>query len=563
MVPVGRRRHCRCYVAHGAWIVGITIAVVYRVARFGFNPTDQGFVLAQSWRLLHGEIPHVDIVSARPLGTPIVHMLDFLLPGPRYLSSITLAALEMVCTALACAALVTGSVRSWGLPRTGAVIASALVDIGINPVMPWHTVDGALFTACGWWAVDRGLATDRPRLRRTGLFVLGVAVCCKQSFAPVALIGVIMLLARGRGRSAAATALDLLVLGAFPAGYLGVVVAAGGWHDAVGQMLGATPVYDRRLISVLSAHRWSLLDIGVVVVVLAATRYYRRLRWLDAVGSLVILAVVGHELVTGRLVVAADWTIMLWWIALFVTVVDAAARRCVPWRPLAVVVLAALVSLSWGADSPTLLAGTLAFTTCYVVVAGHRDVFGLPRLRVVTSASAVLLVVGAWLGVTTAHDRGPYRDAPQSGLTVDLGGAIPDLAGIRTNASTAKYVGQLAACIRAHPAANVAVFPDDPFVYPLMRLHDPFPLDWPLPLEMVGDARQRMMATVDRLDRDGHYLVLFQTVDSLAIGRRSTVPDTVAPTGPIVVESGIEPAILDGLTGRRITCGSLVGVYRR
>jgi len=64
IVPVGRRRNYRPYLAHGAWIIGITVAVAYRVARFGFNPTDQGFILAQSWRLLHGEIPHADIVSA-------------------------------------------------------------------------------------------------------------------------------------------------------------------------------------------------------------------------------------------------------------------------------------------------------------------------------------------------------------------------------------------------------------------------------------------------------------------------------------------------------------------
>jgi len=147
----------------------------------------------------------------------------------------------MVFAAVACAVLVVGRpVRSWGLPLTGAVIAAALVNIGLNPVMPWHTVDGALFTACGWWAIDRGVATDRPWLRRTGLFLLGV-------------------------------------------------------------------------------------------------------------------------------------------------------------------------------------------------VAGHRDVFGLPRLRVVSAAAAVLLVVAAGVGVTVAHDRGPYRDAPQADLTVDLGAAIPDLADIRTN----------------------------------------------------------------------------------------------------------------------------------
>jgi hypothetical protein len=556
-------------VIHAAWIIGVTAAVVYRVGRFGFNPTDQGFILAQSWRLWQGEIPHVDIVSARPLGTSVIHMLDFLLPGPRYLSSITLAAFEMVLTAVVCAALATGRpIRSWGLLLTGAVAASALIDVGTNPIMPWHTVDGALFSVCGWWLTDRGLATDRPWPIRTGLFLLGVAVLCKQSFAPAALIGVIMLFAhpatRGRRRIVHRTVLDLVALLAFPFGYLAVVVAAGGWGDAVRQLLGATAVYDQRLFDALPAHP-RLLAVAVAAAGLAATRSYKRLRWLDAALSVAILAAVGNELVTGRLVLAADWTVILWWIALLVTVADGAARRHVPWRPLAVVVLAALVSLSWGADSPTLVAGALALTTVYLLVVGHRDAFGVPHTtyRPAVVVGVVLLVGGAGLGVVIAHDHGPYRDAPQARLTVNLGTVIPALDGIYTNASTGKYLGQLVSCIRDHPAPNVAVFPDDPFIYPAMRLHDPFPLDWPLPMELVGDARQRMLTTMARLNRDGHYLVLFQTVDSLALGRESAVPDNVTPTAPIVTESGIEPFILNGLHGQRITCGSLVGVYSR
>jgi len=109
------------------------------------------------------------------------------------------------------------------------------------------------------------------------------------------------------------------------------VIGAGGWGDAARQMLGATAVYDQRLFDALPAHP-RLLAVAVAAAGLAATRYYQRLRWLDAALSVVILAAVGNELVTGRLVLAADWTVVLWWIALLVTVADGAARRHVPWR---------------------------------------------------------------------------------------------------------------------------------------------------------------------------------------------------------------------------------------
>jgi hypothetical protein len=67
--------------------------------------------------------------------------------------------------------------------------------------------------------------------------------------------------------------------------------------------------------------------------------------------------------------------------------------------------------------------------------------------------------------------------------------------------------------------------------------------------------------TMDRLNQNGHYLVLFQTMDWLALSRESTVPDAVAPTTHIVTESGLEPMLLHGLTGQRITCGSFIGIY--
>src|SRR6266498_2935031 len=75
------------WLLHAGWVLGLTAWAVARVGRFGFHPTDQGFVLGQSWRLLHGEIPHRDLISARPLGSAALHVVDFLLPGPLFLMS--------------------------------------------------------------------------------------------------------------------------------------------------------------------------------------------------------------------------------------------------------------------------------------------------------------------------------------------------------------------------------------------------------------------------------------------------------------------------------------------
>ncbi|HNY56128.1 MAG TPA: hypothetical protein PKI86_10890, partial [Chitinophagales bacterium] len=48
-------------------------------SKYGFNPTDEGFVLSASNRILHGQIPHVDFSSVRPLGYAYLHIPELLI----------------------------------------------------------------------------------------------------------------------------------------------------------------------------------------------------------------------------------------------------------------------------------------------------------------------------------------------------------------------------------------------------------------------------------------------------------------------------------------------------
>ena len=98
-------RRIGALVGHGMWILTLVVLYTVNIGRHGFSPTDQGVILAQSWRILGGEVPHRDIVSARPLGSAYLHTVDILAPGPLFLWSIAIAALQMV--------LMTVALASW------------------------------------------------------------------------------------------------------------------------------------------------------------------------------------------------------------------------------------------------------------------------------------------------------------------------------------------------------------------------------------------------------------------------------------------------------------------
>lgn len=569
------------YVAGVAALAGFLVA---RIGRFGFNPSDQGFVLSLSWRVLDGQIPHLDVVSPRPLGSAYLHTLEFALPGPLFLASGFVTMVEIVVSTIACAALVSRvSPLRWGPLRILLVAAAAVINLHTFTMMAWHTIDGIFLTSVGWWLLDSGLRGDSPWRRRIGLFLLGFAVMCKQSFMFAVPVGVLLLLfhpavdLRADVRSARwwrRTVVDLLCLGGFPLVYAAVVTAAGGLSPMIDQVTGGAGAWGQNLYDFWGNGDFVVGDVRRHIVMVAgcalvAVGLWLLRRPLGTAGPWVrVMPLAGAALVTvyalvqSSLTYPATWAIKLLWILLAVIVLDAVVHRHFPWRPLLIVLLAYMVSLSWGYNQPGLVAGTLVLTTLELLRQAAPEFSLRDRRWVIPQALlGIAALLGAGLLLVNEHDRAPAIDRPQGELTADLGDATPEMRGIRTTPNTARYVSQIGDCLEEYPASQVAVLPDNAFAYPAFAVRSPFPLDWPLPMELVADAPQRMLETVDRLNRDGDYLVLFETRNWQQLRAAEPVPTSVPVDTGHVSHSGLENQIRDGLTGQRISCGSFVGVY--
>jgi hypothetical protein len=563
---------------HASWVVLLALATEFRVGRFGFHPSDQGFILAQAWRVLHGEVPHADIISARPLGSAVLHVADFALPMPLFFGSSFLSMIEIIVATIAFATLVTRRrVLEWGPGMTALVAAASLINLNAFPLMAWHTVDGITLTACGAWALDAGLGSGRTLARRGGLVLLGCAVLVKQSFVLAPVIGVCWLLlhpaTRAGTRRAVRLVLDLLALGAPGLVYVTWVSLGGGFTEMVEQLTGGVPAYGERLLGlwlddpeVLT--RPPVRELGffaaIAVVLLAVRLPGDRLGVAGRVASWVLVlagaAAVVWTVVDGRFTGSSRWADVLWWIVAVSVPVYAAVRREVPWAGLLVLATGFMISLSWGNDTPTLLCGTLALTTLLLL---GRLLPPRPRpvRRWVTATAGLTAVAVCGWVVVARHDRAAYLDVGHERLTEDLGAVTPAMSGIRTNPSTFTFVRQIRDCLDRFPAARTAILPDSPFAYPAFGLRNPFPLEWPLPLEIVGDAPERMLATADRLSREGGYLVLFQTDSYRMLATGGPVPESIPADTPVFDYLGLEKAIQARLTGRAVTCGSFVGKY--
>jgi hypothetical protein len=173
------------------WPVVLVAAVYSAVGRIGFVPTDQGFILAAAHRILEGGVPHRDLISPRPLGTPILHTLDFLLPGPLFETSTVVAIGEVAAYSIVLGTLVYGiGVRRWSPLQSAAVAAAALVNLHRFPLMVWPAIDGLLLVSVGYLLIHRGVEGSRWRLW-VGFVLLGAACVVKQSFLPAPVLGML------------------------------------------------------------------------------------------------------------------------------------------------------------------------------------------------------------------------------------------------------------------------------------------------------------------------------------------------------------------------------------
>jgi hypothetical protein len=532
----------------GGVIAGALVLVggVFAVAgRLGFNPTDDGYILAQSYRILHGEVPHLDFISPRPVGSPIIHLLDFALPLPLMIASRLVTTAELVATAVLIGWLVIGrSPARWRAWEGVAVAASALISIHGFPLMDWHTIDGVLLVALGFVLVQY------PRTTVTGFLALGAALVVKQSFFLAPLLGVAMVAARTAPAARLATTLRSLLWAAVPGAlYVLVISAFGAFPSFVREITGARPIYGRDLMNEMLTHGDLARSAVVVVLLVALVAADSRPRsWIGTVLRGGLTAVVVGTALQQHLQLYGTWGDQLEEIVGIVVLWHMYRRRRVDWPGIAVVGTGWMVSLSWGYAVPNLVAGGLVLLAVIRIWDGHQVA---TRPGALVSVLVAVAVFGATAAVFVHTRRTDiYRDRPASQLTFPLSRIAPDFGSIRTNPDTGAYLSDMKACIRQMPASKVALLPNNAALYPVLHLHDPLPLDW-LWIDEIGGSHAQILDAARSLDRQGDYLVLFETQDA------SVVPMVGLQPGSAPLASDI----LGVLHGRQTRCGPFVAVY--
>ena len=510
----------------------------------GFNPSDDGVILAQSFRILNGEVPHRDFISIRPVFSGVLHTLHFFSPFPLVVSGRVFVLLEFFVFSFIWLYIlfdefgITFKSRFLLLTSSMALgIISFLLNLNTFILFPWATIDGILLATISLLLLLKGHRQPRSTRAKTylglSLIFISLAALAKQSFVilTVAIFFYVSCLLK-KCHARASSALMIVLAGVSPfVLYLSLLF----WDDSLSlflqQMTGRTELISTGVITyvrtfigsrlllpnlaLLGVSLFNWINHRLAVVSSKWVGLLHRIAW----GSVLAVYLISILYFSFSLLHTSDrsLTFELFWI-LFTLSVTALSFLCLSQKQSLVLVFGLFLSwsssISLGANYPIFTtAGTSGITASVLVylLAAKFKVALAERGYPLLSGSMYLLLAVSFFVVALQGQRSVnYRDLPSAKLTYNLGEVLPEFGDIKTNATTYDYYADFMRIYSSFDDIkdHFVCIPNNAIIYPVLKSRNPFPLDWLQRDEYVGSERYLLNEVSRVLDSEKVYLIV-------------------------------------------------------
>ena len=436
----------------------------------GFTPTDEGFTLAYSRRLLDGQLPHRDFIIIRPFFSPLMHV-PFVYFGGGYTFWISrlFVWVELACISWLWVSIINRMMKTPLSPAQKFLVAmiSFAATTHTKHLTAWHTIDGLFLSAIGLALCTK--AGQKHKL--PGYLLLGLAPLCKQNFIFMIPLSLIILKDWKQVRYWIAALVPGL-------GYLGYLLLAHAFFDALVQLTSRTEFLEAGVLQYLSKRVAVSFVVGYVSLWLILGRSFKSgtaRKWIA-----ILLLFCGPLLGTA----ASLWFGILQGTAFGLFGILAGATvylltsNYTPenWKPVTLLVIATTwtASISGGYNTPALMAGPVLVTLIAFVFSLHRQNRALLYSLIIFS----LLIVFSF-GV--ARTRYIYRDQPATQLTRSLAEVLPGGKHIYTNPNTFAFMQDLDGAVEFVEAEHkhYAILPDVAAYWVKAPQQNPLPAVWP------------------------------------------------------------------------------------
>jgi hypothetical protein len=513
-----------------ATAIVLVVVAIYGLAGIpsteGFNPSDDGVVLAQAYRLLNGEIPHRDFISIRPAGSAVMHLVHFHSPLPLELSARWMVLLEFLIYSIMLTLILTGS---WfkGLRRdshillvTGSVVVMFILNQNFYNLFPWTTIDSLFWFSIALYAWYRLKIHARGGHLKWQILILWAVACsalCRQTFAlPGGLLAIRMLLWEVRrterpwGRTVVSV-VPAFLIGFLPVWiYAGALTVTGSWAEFFQQMTGRTEIWETGIAKF--AHTFWNSPLLVLFGLAAGTGLLKRwgtesgrdTYWIDlailvqkSISFIVKIILLFVVFLKPDMLFAVSFT-FFWILVLDIFLLYLHDSWLPRWiRPAFWILLVAWTSaISLGDNAPVFTLGWVAGTGILLQI---KDFWNriYRNVRPYQLIAAGLFIPALLVLSMVVQKRVNYRDLPGRQLTADGGKIFPGLTGIRISEEMSDYLSEIRRLYDhfGAPVGRFAVWPNNALIYPLLNSRNPFLLDWMQQAEFAGNEKRVMEST--------------------------------------------------------------------
>lgn len=528
-------------------------------ALYGFNPSDDGFILAQSWRLVHGEIPHVDFTSPRPLGSAFIHAPFVMFPIGMLAVSRLFVVFQFFWIAKMSMKIVF---RESELERTfigfSLTAVTFLINIGTWPIMAWHTLDGIFVgvTAIALAKINIEKSQNRILYWIIPLLLAGIAPLIKQGFAVVPILMLLWIIVAKTKNLIPWAGLMLLP------GVLFLIVTIQTPGGLLSQLHSGSK---RELLEPVNTFANGLrsggfisLTTALVVTLFGSLMISRRSPKLALLGSILSIAI------AIRISVLQDFSMFTFWADCFVLInlflLLAFCRDLIEWvKHGSILALAFAAALSWGVSNPSIFGGSLLLAAISLTHSLNRksSVFKSISSSVISAVVAGVVVLTSVFMFQT-RSRNMYVEPPREELAFSVD--LPQFKFIRMSKNSAEYLNSIQFCLAKYPAETLVVLPDGPGLYPLLNNVNPFDSDWWLGAERVPDKEQRDLITVQELNDRDNWLVLVQSYFVFDLAKMPS--EYVSLKRDMFFHDSSDSKVFDSLEGDLVACNSFTGKHK-
>jgi hypothetical protein len=479
-----------------AWLVGVPLIAHFLFSWMGFNPTDDGFILALSRRILAGQVPHRDFISVHVTGSAYFHAPFVLLGGDYtfWISRLSVwfqFAVFAWCWILIAARLLKREFH----PLEKFLLALIVFALSVHtmPILPWHTIDGIFFYSLGLLVALRKSRTGRW----LGFFVIGLAAICKQSMLPIVLVTPFFF---GEWRR-----LDTWIASFAPSVlYIGCVLFTGGLPQALLQLASRTDIYENGMRAYLYSG-WLVGGILFGAVLLIPLLRRDMPRGLVLLAALALAGIPGYSAIglnqgINAYVMTAPSFLLFGAAACAVVLLLVIEQQLTPFIRFGLIALGLAVSasISRGYNSPAMVNGPVALVLIVLTFAPDPAAERYPWRRRLLLPVALVLAAVTVTSFYVARRHYVYRDAPAAELTCPLDTVLPGGRGLRTNENTNAFLLDLKAAIRRVGDKPYAILPDCAGWWVKSPQLNPLPLDWVQ--EDLIPAPELLDRVIDSLD---------------------------------------------------------------